>query len=84
MVCSSSFKIIQEVPFEEGFLPSAMTMLGSDLFVGLTHMGENVQLKTQTESGNIIKYAYDGTELVSKGVAESFGAVLDLCANESQ
>lgn len=53
-------------------------MLGTDLYVGLSHMGENVQLKTQTESGNIIKYTFDGAELVSNNVAESFGAVLDL------
>jgi hypothetical protein len=39
-----------------------MVMLQNDLFVGLTHVSS--QDKTQPESGNIIKYHFDGAELV--------------------
>ena len=84
MICAGTFKVIQELPFEFGFMPSAMCMQGANLMVGLSHMGENMQLKTQTESGNIICYNYDGAELIRKNQCESFGAVLDLCFDKSK
>lgn len=42
-----------------------MVMLNNDLYVGLTHVSS--EDKTQPESGNIIKYSFDGAELIREG-----------------
>lgn len=46
MICATTFKLIQEVKYEPNFFPSAMAFLDSNLFVGLTHMNEEMVLKT--------------------------------------
>ena len=63
MIDGQSLKLIQEVKFDIDFLPSAMTILNSNLFVGLTYMGPQASIKTQSENGNIIKFSFDGAEL---------------------
>lgn len=77
MICRNTYKIIQEVEFEDTYLPSSIVMLDANLFVGLTKMEEQSLVKTQPESGLIIKYAFDGAELIKMSQCESFGAVLD-------
>ena len=66
--------------FEAGFLPSALVVeaQSSSIFVGLTLMSPEALKKTQPESGNIIKYVFDGVELTRETQCESFGSVMDL------
>lgn len=80
MICATTFKTIQSIPFEKEFIPSAMVMLADHLFVGLTHLSE-ISL-TQPESGNIIKYHFDGAELTRVGQCESFGSILSLATDD--
>ena len=79
MICATTFKTIQSIPFEQEFIPSAMVMLADHLFVGLTHLSETSS--TQPESGNIIKYHFDGAELTRVGQCEAFGAILSLATD---
>ena len=64
MIDSTTLKVVQEVPFEPDFLPSALVVAESSIFVGLTHLSPDELKKTQPESGNIIKYIFDGAELI--------------------
>ena len=63
MICGTTFKLIQEIKYESNFYPSALAFLDANLFVGLTHMNEEMAVKTQPESGNILKYFFDGAEI---------------------
>jgi hypothetical protein len=81
MIDSTTLKVVQEVPFEPDFLPSALVVAESSIFVGLTHLSPDELKKTQPESGNIIKYIFDGAELIRETQCESFGSVMDLAYN---
>lgn len=40
-----------------------MTIMDSKLYLGLTYMGGDAKLKTQSENGNIICYSFNGCQL---------------------
>ena len=61
-----------------------MTTMDSKLYLGLTYMGGDAKLKTQSENGNIVCYSFNGCQLTREYSAETYGAVLDLCALHTQ
>lgn len=79
VICARTQKLLQEELFSGGFVPSALCIEKENLVVGLSKVDESDKVKTQAENGNLVKYSFDGVELVRELSVEAFGAVLSIC-----